>query len=172
MAHDFSASLPTHPLRIVYGPQGFSIGVSRGAYVKRGLYALLALPVLFAILLGLVMVLVAGQSDTEPPVYAFSVIWCCLSGLSALWGLGLILGAARWSQHTQLDFDGQRWTVRRRETEQSIASFACVAVHRPSRMAKWWALELVPHGSQSSRKNWMIYSLGWGKAVQPVMRLI
>jgi uncharacterized Tic20 family protein len=145
VAQDPSASLPTHPLQVVYGTQGFSIGVSTGAYFKRGLFSLFALPALFALLLGLVMVLVAGQVDGEPPVYAFAALWCGMSGLSALWGLGLMLGAGRWSQRSLLAFDGQRWTVKNRDSEQSIAAFACVRARRPSRLLKWWALELVPH---------------------------
>jgi len=84
--------------------------------------------------------------DGDPPVYAFVVLWCLISALSATWGLGLVFGAGHWSERSRLEFDGQRWTVRRRGVEQSLTTFVAVRARRPTRALKWWTLELVPHG--------------------------
>lgn len=146
LVHDSTISLPTRPLTIVYEPARFCIFVRSREYVKRGLLALLAFPALFAVLLGLIGLLVAGQSDGDPPIYVFAVIWCLISALSATWGLGLLFGANHWSERSRLEFDGQRWTMRRRGVEQPLTAFASVRARRPNRALKWWALELVPHG--------------------------
>jgi uncharacterized membrane protein len=133
-------------LSLAHDPQGFSIAASPKEYLKRGLFALLAVPALLGLLGGLLFLVIGNQLDAAPPVWPFLGIWCVLSSACALWGLGLMFGSAHWSKQSALYFDGARWTIRKAGIEQSLSAFAQVRVRRPSTMLKWLSLELVPHG--------------------------
>ena len=138
-------ALPARPLQISEGAASFSVTVSPREYVRRGLLTLFLVPVLLFLLLGLLWVLVSGQTDSAVPELPFEVIWLVISAASACVGLWRLASAKRSSAQSTLQFDASRWSVRKQGLELPLNGFACVSARRPSKMLKWSLLELVPH---------------------------
>src|SRR5688572_1396740 len=76
---------------------------SRRVYVVRGVLALIALPVLFALLFALIF----GGLDDD----IVTLIWAGLSGASALFGLVLLVFARKLSRRGAVTFDRARGVV-------------------------------------------------------------
>ncbi len=144
----------TGPLELAFGTQGFALSVRRREYVRRGLYRLLAVPVLLALLCFLILILIGDQFEGEPPFWAFGAGWGILSALSATWGLVSVLGATSASEKSRVVFDAQRWSVTFRGREEPLQKFNRVRARRPSQLVQFWTLELVP---QSAEKPLSVY---------------
>lgn len=103
------------PLRALLFPlvvsvEGVDVVVrrSRRLYVVRGLLAVIALPILFGLLM---LLLGVGMLDGETSIEPLAALWFGLSGLSLLFGVGLIALSGPLSRRGVVRFDRTRGVV-------------------------------------------------------------